>query len=323
MSALPMTIAGANHGGRGALPYLVRLGNDAERTNITIITVDPVPGRAQALAATANTLGIEAVGREEKIENVINDLPDGAFVVLNVDNPAAHARALELLSERRIGCVGYGFLKEPRGQLFAFRYVHSAEDYEAKRREATFFRGIERFTARGGRERIFGARGRPEHVAMEEIHRAWFGEHLNENARKYTAGIPSNHYHLELTSDGTRTLPVFVQESHLEWAEPSTLTQTVLLDPPEPVMRGDEFVVAEVHEEGVRLHFARLRRTDGRLSIGGYAAFDATTLDALEAAERERALAAERERLQREAETALQRAEQQTVTRRAPFFMTD
>ena len=46
-------------------------------------------------------------------------------------------------------------------------------------------------------------------------------------------------------------------------------------------------------------------RTDGRLSVGGYAAFDHETLAALDAAKRERIEAAERERVELEMQTAL------------------
>lgn len=322
-SALTIVNAGANTGARGALPYITRLAHDTAHTQVNVISVDPVPGRARDLAAAATANGIRAISREEHIEDVIPTVPDGALVVFNVDRPETIAHGLESLAERDLADAGYAFLACPDGRLFGVRFIHARDERAAKLADARLFRGIERFTGRGGRHRIFGERGRPEHLGLEPLIRQWFGEHLNENARKYAAGLQSNHFHLELTPDGQRTLPVFVHDSGNEWADPFTLTSLVLADPPEPVLRGDEFCVAEVHRDGVRLHFARLRRTDGRLSVGGYAGFDPQTLAALEAAERERIEATERERVQREMQTALQRAERQTVTRRAPFFMTD
>jgi hypothetical protein len=320
---LTIAAAGANHGGLGTLPYLAALSQDAERAEMNVLNVDPVPGRAHRLAARGQAQGIRALGREDNIETVIPELADDSLVLLNIDRPDAVATSLELLADRSVGVLGYGFLKAPDHRLFGFRFQYGAEEYESKRAGASCFRGIDRFTGRGGRDRIFGDRGQPEHLDLEPLFREWFGRHLNENITKYAAGLPSNNSNMELTTDGQRTLPVFVQQSQHDWADPYTLTSLVLFDPPEPVLRGDEFCVAEVQTEGVRLHFARLRKTDGRLSVDGFAGFDPQTLANLEAAERARVEAAERERLQRELTTALQQAERKTVTRRAPFFMTD
>jgi hypothetical protein len=133
-----------------------------------------------------------------------------------------------------------------------------------------------------------------------------------------------------MTRDGRRTLPVVIIESHDQWGSPFALSTEVVGNPRVPILRGDPFAIAERRHDGLRFHFAREGKTDGRLRVNGYTGFDHETMDAVEREERERQLAhdralqaAERERQEREVREALRQAEQRTITRRRPLFFTD
>lgn len=328
---LQVVQAGTNHGARGNLPHLQRLHQDSDVIDIEIIGVDPIPNRAKQYAADAARFGLRTIPREAKIEEVLDELPEHAPVLLNMDNPAAHARALHQLEDRNVAVIGGFFAASPAdGQLLGLRYGCAAEEHDAKREIARLCASLAAFAGRGGRDRVWGERGRPEHLPLEPVYRDWTGGFLRENLAKIAIGVPSNSHYLELTRDGRETLPVIARESVQAWASPFALATEVLGDPTTPILRGDAFVIAELRVDGVRFHFARLGKTDGRIRVNGYAGFDRETLDTAERAERERQLQHEQslqradgERQLREVTEALRRAAQQTITRRRPLFFTD
>jgi hypothetical protein len=328
---LPVVQAGTNHGARGNLPHLRRLQEESDIIDVQIIGVDPLPNRARNYAADAERFGLRATPREAKIEEFTNDLPEGAPVLLNMDNPAAHAEALRQLADRDVAVLGAFYAASPaNGQLFAFRFGCGAREHEAKRDVAQFCDHHARFAGRGGRDRVWGERGRAEHLPLEPTYRDWSGRFVAETLDKLAIGVQPDHHYLEMTRDGRETLPIITRQSMTHDASPFALATEVLGNPPVAILRGDAFVVAELRADGVRLHFARLGKTDGRIRVNGYAGFDRETLDAAERAERERQLQHEQSlqradlaRQQREVAEALRRAEQQTITRRRPLFFTD
>ncbi|MBV8518828.1 MAG: hypothetical protein JO197_15640 [Acidobacteria bacterium] len=323
---------GTNHGGRELIPHVARLQRESDVLNVKVVGVDPVPGRANRFITQAAQFGLRGEAREAKIEDVINDgIPEGAPVILNMDTPGAHAMALYQLADRKIAVLGALYAASPiDGQLHGFRYVCAADEHEEKREVAGMFRSLAAFAARGGRERVWGTQGRPEHLPLEPVYRDWTGRFVHENLAKLAVGLSSINHYVEMTRDGNHTLPIIIRDSSGEWASPFALATAVLGNPPTPILGGDDFVIAELGPNGVRFHFARLGKTDGRVRVNGYAGFDHETLDAAERAERERQLAheqslqrADRARQEREVMEAVRRAEQQTVTRRRPFFFTD
>jgi hypothetical protein len=330
----PLTIieGGTNHGGRGNLPHLGRLQQDSDVIDVRIIGVDPVPGRANRFITEAAQFGLQGQAREAKIEDVINEgIPEGAPVILNMDTPAAHAHALYRLADQEIAVLGGLYALSPvDGQLHGFRYVFGAGEHEEKREVAGMFRSLHAFTARGGRERVWGEQGRPEHLPLEQVYRDWTGRFVHENLAKTAVGLQSNNHYIEMTRDGRRTLPIIIRDSPDGWASPFVLATEVLGNPPAPILRGDDFAIAELGPNGARFHFARLGKTDGRLRVNGYAGFDRDTLDAAEREARARQVQhtqtlqrADHERQQREVAEAVRRAEQKTITRRRPLFFTD
>lgn len=329
---LAIVDGGTNHGGRGLLPHVARLQRESDVIDVELIGVDPVPGRANRFISEAAQFGLRGHACEAKIEDVINGgVPDGAPVILNMDTPAAHAQALYQLADRKISVLGALYASSPvDGQLHGFRYVFGAEEHNEKREVAGMFRSLHAFAARGGRERIWGEQGRPEHLPLEPVYRDWTGRFVHENLAKIAVGLPSNNHYIEMTRDGRRTLPIIIRESPHGWVSPFALATEVLGNPPAPILRGDDFAIAELGTNGARFHFARLGKTDGRVRVNGYTGFDHDTLDAAEREARaqqvqhtESLQRADRDRQQREVAQAVRRAEQKTITRRRPLFFTD
>lgn len=323
---------GAHHGGEGNLPYEAGLQNESDVIDAELIPVDPIPSRSEHLAARARALGLRATPREAKIEQVIQaDFPALTVFLLNMDSPNSHARAIRMLADTDRPVMGSVHALSPDGQLVSIRYVAGGPEHVEKDDVAGFFEGLARFTARGGRDRVFGEKGRPEHKPMEQVRRHWNGTFVQENLAKLAFDLPSNNHYLELTRDGYRTLPVIVRREQGDWLAPHALATEVLGNSPAPILRGDDFVVAELRPDGMRLHFARLGRTDSRIRVRGYAGFDTETLDAVERADQARRereinaalLRADRARQAREVEAALKEAERSTISPRRKFFVTD
>ena len=72
---------------------------------------------------------------------------------------------------------------------------------------------------------------------------------------------------IEVTRDGSTTMPMLVHDSRQTgWAEPIDLAREVA-ESGAPLLRGEDFVVAEEGPAGVRLHQARVRKTDKVLAV--------------------------------------------------------
>jgi len=325
---LPVVQAGTNHGAHGNLPYLRRFHEDSDVIDVEITAIDPDPTHVRNYTRHAADAGLRVVAREAKVEDIISELPERAPLLVNVDNPAAHARVLRDVADSMIAVLGGLYAVSPDGHLLGIRYVFAPTAHEEKRRAARLFADLDAVTGPGGRERVFGERGRPEHLPQEAVYRDWQGTFVEKTLAKLAKGVRLNHHPIELTRDGRTTLPVVAHESVDGWERPHVLATEAIGNA--VVLRGEGFIIAEHRREGVRFHFARLGKTDGRIRVNGYAGFDRETLDAAERAERERQLQHEQSlqradlaRQQREVTEALRRAEQQTVTRRRPFFFTD
>jgi hypothetical protein len=323
---------GTNRGGRETLPHLADFQRDTKVIDIHLVGVDPIPLRAQQFINDAQRLGLHGHAREAKIEDVIAEgIPDDTTVLLHIDTPQGHAAALELLADTKTPALGALYAVSPvDGQLHGFRYVFAGNEHEEKRKVAGMFRSLAAFTGRGGYDRVWGEHGRSDHRPLEPLYRAWAGNFVRDNLAKLAVGVPSNNHHIEMTRDGRRTLPVVIVDSPDGWSPPFALGTEILGNPLVPILRGDDFAIAETRPDGARFHFARQGKTDGRLRVNGCTGFDHQTMDAVERAERERQLqhdrtlqAAERARQDREVREAVRRAEQKTITRRRPLFFTD
>lgn len=307
---------GAHRGARKNIPHLAAIEGESTRIAPHVTYVDLYPGRAAHTAAAARAAGLTATAVEARAEDYLDTgFPEHTPILVHLDDPKAVANVLHHAEGKPYPLAGYMLLRTPTDALLGLAFTITEEDEEAKRRIATVFHAIDRVAPRRGAAWVIGEHARPEHRAAEEAYRTWIGEHARTNLARLVVGLRPESYELELTTDGRTSMPVFVEESTQRWQDPFTLAQAFAANPQTPVLRGEEFAIAEIGPDGLRLHLARIRNTDGGVALRGFVGYDPATLAALDRAERER--------LERQLADAIRRAERQTITRRAPMFTTD
>jgi hypothetical protein len=308
--------AGANRGARLMQPSIEKFNRVSERFTLAPVYVDPVPQRADQLVRSAHARGIPAKGIEGRLDEVLatprlNNRP----IIISVDNASAIASALEVIKLEERPVLIYFLVRMPNEQLLGIRAVLQRGDEDAQRLAAEFFKNLAFVTARSGASAVLGDGGRPEHIALEVVYRAWFAQHMHANVTKIIAGTRPENDPIEVTLDGNTTMTLMLKDATTGWSDPSVLARHVVNEPCSPISSGRDFAVAEIGHDGIRLHVVRLRATDGKPAIGAAAVVD---IDAYRAADVER-----RERARRELVAAVERAERETISRRRPVFTTD
>jgi len=307
---------GAHRGARKNIPHLALIEDESTRITPHVTYVDLYPGRAEQTAALARTQGINARAVEARAEEYLDTgFAEHTPVFVHLDDANAVANVLHHAEGKPYPLAGYMLLRTPDNALLGLAFTITEEDDDAKRRIASVFHAINRVTPRRGAAWVIGEHARPEHRAAEDVYRSWIGEHARKNLARLMVGLRPENYELELTTDGRTSMPVFVEESPERWQDPFTLAQAFAANPQTPVLRGEEFAIAEIGPDGLRLHIVRIRHTDGAVALRGFVGYDPATLDALDRAERERQ--------ERQLADAIQRAERETITRRSPMFTTD
>lgn len=310
---VPIRVGGAHRGARLLQPALAAYNQDSSEHELAIEYVDPVPGRAPETAAEARRLGLTATYREARIEDVIEAEQQAGLLVFTLDRPAATARGLAAAASNGCAVTGGMLIAVPTGTLFGFGMVLPAEDSESKRLGSLFMDQLDRVTARRGASAVFGERGRPEHIAAEPAYRHWFASLMTSNLPKLVTGLEPEASPFSLTPDGRITLALLITDNRTGWAEPAELAKEIVSDPPQPLVRGEDFAVGEIGPDGIRIHIVRLRKLDGKVALQASAVIDRASVDA----------AVEQERLERLAERALMRAKRSTMTRTFPAVITD
>jgi hypothetical protein len=308
--------AGANRGARLMQPSIEGFNRASERFTIAPVYVDPVPQRANQLVVAARERGIAAKSVEGRLDEVLAmpvmiNMP----IIISVDNAAAIASALDVINLRERPVLIYFLVRMPNEQLLGVRAVLQDGDEAVQRLGAEFFKNLAFVTARSGAAAVLGDGGRPEHIMLEAVYRAWFANHMHSNVTKIIAHTRPENDPLEVTLDGQTTMMLMLKDSTTGWSDPSALARHVVEQPSSPITRGRDFAVAEIGRDSIRFHIVRLRATDGKPAIGAAAVVD---LDAYRAADVER-----RERARRELLAAVERAERETISRRRPVFTTD
>src|SRR5205085_10344002 len=165
--------AGTNRGGRGSLPHVAEFQRDSEVIDVELVGVDPIPLRAQQFTNEAQRIGVHGRAREAKIEDVIAEgVPDDTTVLLHIDTPQGHAAALDLLADTDAPVLGVIYAASPADrQLNGLRYVMAGNEHDEKRKVASLFRSLAAFSGRGGYDRVWGERGRPDHRPLEPVYR--------------------------------------------------------------------------------------------------------------------------------------------------------
>lgn len=316
---LPFVNAGAHRGALLDLPALQRWNETSSRYALVPRYADPHPGRSRAAVEAAGQHGITAEAIEATIEQVIE--AEGASaepIVLHLDRPESLAFVLrhEATKDRLI--LGYLLLKLPDGELWGLRFALYPGDEHERRLLIMFLLQLSALTAPHGSGAIIGEEAEPAHLVLEEQYRAWMARHLEGNLLSLVTRLPSKGYQAEVTDDGVSSmlLIIFIHADPT-WRVPEQLAQEVLRDPPRPLLRGADICIAEVTPQGIRLHKARLRRSDGRLAVHGQSAFDQEAIaQAISRAEAQR-------RVQEAARLAIAQAEKQTLSRTSPAWVTD
>lgn len=314
---LVITNAGAHRGAWNNLPAFLNWNAQSSRYALVPRFVDPVPGRAQSLAAEARTRGLLAEAVEATIEEVVSESQGlQTPLLLNLDRPEAMATALDLTADAPPPTLGYLLIKLPLGELWGLRFALRPNDIELRRDLGLFLKRLGALVAPQGSSAIVGEDADPAHLAAERQYRSWMARHAQENLLRLVARLPSASYPIELTDDGLTTMFAIVREGDT-WADPRVLAADVVQRPPRPVVRGGDFCIVEITPAGIRFHKVRLRESDGRLAVGGHSDFDEAALATAAARAEAERKAAEAARI------ALQRAERQAVTMTSPAWTTD
>lgn len=340
---VPAVNGGANRGAREGLGAYEEFNASSTAAEIVPTYVDAMPGRAAELVADARRRGLRAQAIEGRIEDALahGDFPGSAPIVLNLDRASAIANVLESPGIERRAILGYLLLKLPSSRLWGLRFVLEPGDAVVREGTARFFRQLAALSERGGSGAIFGAGGDPADALNEPLFRRWFKEHARANFAKIVSGLEPMSNALEITPDGSETMPLFLAARSF-WGDARELGLAVVADPTSPIRRGTRFGVAEMTPEGIRFHVFAWR-TDAEL-----AELDADTLDhagidaalaRAEAARREDAARAEAARRAEErggaflvgaavglalgVGAALALADRESVTRRNPVRTTD
>lgn len=315
----PLTFlsAGAHRGAELDLPTLAAWNADTSRAPLVPRYVDPVPGRATALARTARERGIPAEVIEARIEDVLlrEELPPQPLV-LHVDRAGTIATALLSRAAEAVPVLGYLLVRLPSGELLGLRFVVAPGDHATRRALAAFMARLDLLTHPSGSSSILGEEGRPEHLLAEDEYRAWMAEHLTANLLAITSGLPARSHPIEVTADGRETMPLLIHVAP-DFSDARELAEQVVAELPHPIARAGGLWIADVARPGIRFHRARLRQLDGRLSVNGFSAFDEDAVR--EAVERREA----EERRRQAAQVALERASRQTVSMTNPVWSTD
>ena len=306
---------GAGRGTKQMLPHIASFNRASQRVQIAPIIADPIPGKALEMAERFLRGGVTAEPVEAKLEEVIQgDETGNCPVIVQVDQPESLRKILKLTIGRPNPVMGYLLIKTPDYGLYGLRMVLRGGEDDRKEEASIFFEKLSHLTVRGGSKQVFGESGRPEHVTSEPLYREWFGEHMKENIGKLTVGIEPESAPFELTPDGTKTSPMFIRDNRSGWADPFAMAQDLVENHlPGPLVRGEDFIIAELGPDGLRFHTTRLRKTDGKLAVRGVVGLDPGSIREAE----------EQERIRRAVEKARRQTERQTLSRKWPVWPTD
>ena len=273
------------------------------------VYVDPQPGKAQALAREGRATGMSAEYQEGTIQTALRDNHDPVF--LNLDHPQTLAECLEATGDRPT--LAYTLIVSPKARMYGVPMLLTPDDPEDRRLAVRLFQSLAAVTANTGAQAVFGLDRPAEHVWQEPAYRTWFAEHMTKHVYRVVAGVPSEATAIAITLDGRTAMPLMITEG-TQWQHTATLANQVVNDLPYAIRRGQQFAVADVLPEGIRIHPVRIRHTDAKTAVYEAVAIDPDTVDTHEE---------ENLRLRARAEELLRRAEQDTITRRDAALMTD
>ena len=258
---------GAGRGAREMQPRVAELNRRSETLRLDQLLIDPVPGKARALALRGEARGLstsylEATGEEF----LVGRPPDRrAPMVIAIDDARSIARCLQ--SEASHDLFGYVVVALPDYGITGWRFLVGGEDREQRRQLAELFTQLATVTARGGTREVFGRGGRSSSRLAEGLYRGWFSRHLERNLSKVVHGLEPETASAEVTFDGRTTSQLVILERKPEPRTRGELLRDLESSLLEPTRPGTNFALAELTRDGIGLHRARLRAVDGRFAL--------------------------------------------------------
>jgi hypothetical protein len=309
-----VSILGANRGGTASRTHVVRTALQSTAYRFRIGYTDAVAGRANTLASGVEAEGVNAFGREADIR----DLPEGSLgniIISHLDD--ARLLAEILLKNPNADILGFVFTRSADDRLALVCITAAAGETEERYGSALLLMALDRHSAAGGSEFVFGDQAPAGMRQVEPLFRNVVGYRITDKidrllSRRSTD--PGTHICLD-GREALRTVVLDHRESG--WANPALIAHQQLGDPKHPIARGKSMVAAEIGPEAeIRLHQLRRRVTDEAVTVGSVAVLDP------------RAVSMRTpdlwEKVQQERQTALAVADANTITRRRrPVYITD
>jgi hypothetical protein len=277
---------GAHEGAKGNVPAVAEFNERSASVQLVPVYVDPVPGRALEMKERAERLGVLAKHVEARAEDLLATQSLSDPQIVHIDRASGVASVLRAASSSRAATLAYMLVKLPNGKLYGLAAALTLSDESVRNAAIVFFEELARASERNTSSDVVGDGGDPAHTLMEPQIRAWFRRHTVVNLTKAVAGLELSTNALELTEDGTESVPLFVVVRQ-DWAQSQlALAEEVIGNPAMPIRKGAKFVIAEVVQgKGIRLHHAR-RRSDDKVTIGGAIVVDRSDYERAVAAAR-------------------------------------
>lgn len=266
---LHATVAGANRGARAAVDALAALNVNSTAMTVVPHYVDPIDGRAEAMAESARQQGLDdALGTVARIQDKKALAGEADLVIHHLDRADAIAESHAITVVNNTPSLSYLAILLPGRGVIGVAAVDDRTSVEASAQIQAFFRGVARVSARAGSGAVFGVEAPVESNQAEALIRSWFARHSDDCVQKLAAGVAPTRYPLEMTFDGDESIPLFVVESDVAASSPETLAEVVLMNPHTPIPRGSRFVVCEVLPDALRFVTVR-HRSFGGINVTG------------------------------------------------------
>ncbi len=248
----------------------------------SVVVAEPVPQKAAEAVRQGTAHGLNVTSYLGRAENAVYERIGGnAPIIAHVDDVSALGRILSAPAAEQRVILAYLLLLLPSQILLCLRMVFVPSlDAESRRNAARLLECLEPFMRKGGRDAIFGLGGKSGYRLAEPRLRSWISTHLATTFPKVNSGLSPTSAPVEVTTDGRRTMALFICHHPAGFRDPIALANDVSQQLP-PTQRGADVAVAELDDRGVRFHFVRTRGTDGRLALARGTAIDALSPSAV------------------------------------------
>ena len=273
-------VIGIGRAGTRLIDVLPRI-NHTLGSRLDLVLVDAEPGRSRDAAARLRSMGMQSQFLEAPIEDVRivgtnSGDPQGIMVNLT-DDPGVTPWLLR--KYRGFSVITQIYTRMPNGTLYGQSATLRPEAETEREKLAAFFEAAQKVTARTGAEDLWGSLGLPEHRMAEPLYRNWQmrlleGSLMRLATKRDLPGDP-----IQISIDGQTSVPMIIQDHRDRWRGDEEITAEIVDSACQPLIRGRGFAIGEIGPDGVRIHHARLRKLDGRVSLHGFSALDKAAIE--------------------------------------------